>query len=145
MTSIERSININQPLEVVFKYASDYRTWGEWFEGVSDFIPTTESTKGNGTRYAYKAKMMGLEVKVETEIYNYIENKGWQGKSTTGMPHQTLWKFESIDKGTKFTYGLEYKVPLPLIGNLIDKYFLLPKWIRIIEKSLQNLDQKFKL
>lgn len=82
MTRIERSIIINKAIEIVFAYASNYKNWADWFEGVSDFHPTTQTTKGNGTRYAYKAKMMGLNVKVETEIYNYVENAGWDGKST---------------------------------------------------------------
>ena len=68
MTRIEKSIIINKPVEAVFKYASDWERWSDWFEGVSDFKPMTETTSGNGARYAYKAKMMGLNVKVETEI-----------------------------------------------------------------------------
>jgi hypothetical protein len=42
MTQIEKSILILTPLEKVFAYASDYQKWEEWFEGVSDFKPTTE-------------------------------------------------------------------------------------------------------
>ena len=130
--------------EDVFKYASDWSRWSEWFEGVYDFKPTTKIEKGNGARYVYDAKMMGFKVKVETEIYNYVENKGWNGKSVRGMPHQTEWYFESIGKGTKFTYVLEYKLPIPILGPLLDQWLMIPQWNKIIEKSLQNLKQKFK-
>ena len=71
MTRVEHSIVIKAPISQVFEYAADYRKWSEWFEGVSDFRPSTSISRGNGTRYAYKARMMGLSVGVETEVHNF--------------------------------------------------------------------------
>jgi len=144
MTRIEKSIIINKPVEAVFKYASDWDKWSDWFEGVSDFKPVTEISKGNGARYAYKAKMMGLNVNVETEIRNFVENEGWTGKSTKGVSSQTQWIFEKSEQGTRFTYVLEYKLPFPILSSLFDKYIMKPQWNRVIEKSLWNLNQKFQ-
>jgi uncharacterized membrane protein len=144
MTKIERSIIIEKPLEEVFQYASDWQKWPDWFEGVSDFKPTTESAKGNGTRYRYQVKMMGLKLNLETEIYDYETNRGWCGKSLKGMPHRTSWFFEAANRGTRFTYGLEYTLPIPLLGDVIDQYIMQPQWIKIIEKSLQNLNHKLQ-
>jgi coenzyme Q-binding protein COQ10 len=144
MTRIERSIIINKPVDEVFRYASDWEKWSDWFEGVSDFKPTTEIRKGNGARYAYKAKMMGLNVKVETEIQNFVINQGWTGKGTKGVPTQTQWIFEKLEHSTKFTYVLEYKLPVPVLSSLLDKYIMEPQWKKIIDRSLQNLNQKFR-
>jgi len=143
MTRLERSIIINKPVDEVFAYASDWEKWSDWFEGVSDFKPTTEIKKGNGARYAYKAKMMRLNINVETEIRDFVENQGWTGLGTKGIPTQTQWIFEKLEHSTKFTYVLEYKLPFPLLSSLFDKYIMKPQWNRIIEKSLQNLYQKF--
>lgn len=107
-------------------------------------MPTTETKKGNGARYAYKAKMMGLNVKVETEIQDFVINKGWTGKGTKGIPTQTQWIFEPYDSGTKFTYVLEYKLPIPLLSEVFDIFIMKPQWNKIIEKSLRNLNQKFQ-
>ena len=142
-TRIENSIIIKKNIDEVFSYASDWEKWSDWFEGVSDFKPMTETKKGNGAHYTYKAKMMGLNVQVDTEIHKFVTNKGWIGKSTKGIPFETQWVFETNDEGTKFTYVLEYKLPIPLLGPLFDKFILKPQWIKIIEKSLQNLNQKF--
>jgi uncharacterized membrane protein len=142
MTRIEKSIIIDKPVDEVFAYASDWEKWSDWFEGVSDFKPVTEITRGNGARYAYKAKMMGLNVKVETEIQNFGINKGWTGIGTKGVPTRTQWIFEKLETGTRFTYVLEYKLPFPLLSSLFDKYIMKPQWVKIIEKSLQNLNQK---
>lgn len=143
MTKIESSVKIPLPVKDVFPYVSDYKKWEEWFEGVSDFKPTTETNKGNGTRYAYKAKMMGLNVGVETEIFDFVENQGWKGKAIKGMPHTTYWIFESIEGGTKFTYALEYELEIPLVGNWLDKTFMEPQWNKIINNSLENLKNMF--
>ena len=144
MTRIEKSIIIKKPINEVFGYASDWEKWSDWFEGVSGFKPTTETKKGNGTRYAYKAKMMGLTVQVETEIHDFVANKGWTGKGTKGIPSQTQWIFDTDETGTKFTYVLEYKLPIPLLSSIFDRYIMKPQWNKIIEKSLQNLARKFQ-
>ena len=143
MTHIKCTVDIPAPIDQVFTYAADYRTWTEWFVGVSDFNPTTAISQGNGTRYAYKARLMGVSAHVETEVRDYVQNVGWTGVATRGMPHRTHWYFESIGDGTRFTYGLEYRVPVPLFGPLLDLLFLKPQWTGILQKSLENLRAHF--
>jgi coenzyme Q-binding protein COQ10 len=143
MTRIERSIIIEAPIKDVFSYAADWRKWSDWFEGVSNFKATTEVEQGNGARYAYKARMMGISAKVETEIHDFVRDKGWTGIATKGMPHRTYWIFESIGDKTKFTYALEYKLPLPFLGSLLDSLIMKPQWERIIGNSLKNLRGHF--
>jgi len=143
MTHIEHSIIIEAPVEQVFNYAADYRKWCEWFEGVSDFKPTTLITQGNGARYAYKARVMGIAAPVETEIHDFIHNRGWTGISTKGLAHRTHWTFEPIGNRTKFTYAMEYQLPVPLLGSLLDSLVARPQWRKILERSLNNLKQHF--
>jgi len=143
MTRIEHSVIIQAPVEQVFSYAADYQKWTEWFEGVSDFKATTPVTQGNGARYAYKARLMGVPASVETEIHDFVYNGGWTGVATKGMPHRTHWVFKPVGDGTKFTYALEYHLPVPLLGSLLDSLFMKPQWDRIIQKSLNNLRQHF--
>lgn len=143
MTRIIESTIIPAPIEEVFRYASDYKLWEKWYEGVSGFHPTTETTRGNGTRYAYKAKMMGLSLSVESEIHDFVENKGWIGKSTKGTPFKTFWKFESEKNGTKLTHALEYEFNIPLIGKWLDSKFMKPQSEKTIINSLENLKKHF--
>ena len=60
MRRIEASVEIQAPVADVFAFASDWQRWEDWWEGVSQFRPTTEVTRGNGTRYAYKAWIAGM-------------------------------------------------------------------------------------
>ncbi len=104
MARIEQSVIIEAALKNVFHYAADWQKWSDWFEGVSGFRSTTVIKQGNGARYAYKARIMGVSASVETEIHDFVENVGWKGIATKGMPHTTQWIFESVGNGTKFTY-----------------------------------------
>src|SRR3990172_1677643 len=136
MTEIKRSIKIEAPVSKVFEYASDYLNWPEFFEGVSNFKSITETTRGNGTQFTYIAKMLGIKVTVGTELHDFRENEGWIGKSFKGMEHKTQWIFEKSNGNTEFTYILSYKFPM---GRFLDKKFMQPTWIKVIENSLQKL------
>lgn len=139
MTGIRRSIKIKAPVDKVFKYASDYQKWPEFFEGLSDVKPITEITRGNGAKFIYKVKVLGMKVNVGTEFQQFKENEGWIGKSFKGIEHQTQWIFKKSNGNTEFTFIQNYKFPLYLGGKLIDKIFAQPEWNKIIEHSAQNL------
>jgi len=139
MTEIKRSIIIKAPVEKVFQYASDYQKWPEFYEGISNFNPITEITRGNGTKYVYKAKIFVMNPTVGTEITQFKENEGWIGKSFKGFGHKTQWVFKKSNGNTEFTHSLSYKVPWYMGGKFSDNKFLKPAWIKIVENSLQNL------
>ncbi|OGU84682.1 MAG: hypothetical protein A2W11_07670 [Ignavibacteria bacterium RBG_16_35_7] len=139
MTEISQNINIKAPLNKVFEYTSDYRNWSEFFEGVSNVKPITEIRRGNGAKFVYKVKVMGMSVTVGTELNEFKENEGWRGKSFKGMEHSTQWIFKKSNGDTEFTYILNYDFPWYFGGKLIDKLFARPEWIRIIENSLQKV------
>lgn len=144
MTRIEESVIINAPINKVFKYASNYKKWSEWFVGASSYTPTTDNEKGNGTRYEYKVKVLLFSAKVESEIHDFKENVGWKGSATKGIPHKTCWAFQSSNRLTKFTITVEAELNIPVVGTFIDKFILGPQWNRKIEKSLDNLASKFQ-
>jgi hypothetical protein len=88
--------------------------------------------------------MLGIKVGIETEIYDFVENRGWKGRGIKGVSSTTFWEFEPQDNGTKMTYALEYDMPIPLIGNWIDNTFMKPQWDNIIGKSLENLKHQME-
>jgi uncharacterized membrane protein len=139
MSRVERSIRINAPPDKVFQFAADYQNWEAFFEGVSDAKPTTEKTWGDGARFVYKATVMGIPTPVGTEIHSFVENEGWRGKSFKGLEHRTQWIFERVDAGTEFTFAVDYRMPVPILGAILDRLFVNREWESIVEKSLQNL------
>jgi len=143
MIRIEKSVEIPAPVEQVFSYAADYRKWPEWFEGVSDVENTTAVSQGDGARYAYNVRILAVTARVETEIHDFVQNRGWKGVSTKGVPHRTKWVFERTGAATRFTYVVEGHLPVPLLGSLCDSLFLGPQWDKIVQHSLDNVKQHF--
>jgi uncharacterized membrane protein len=139
MTEIKRSVKIAAPVNKVFACASNYRKWSDFFEGISNVKAITDATSGDGAKFIYKVRVLGMKVTVGTEFRQFRENEGWIGKSFKGIEHQTRWIFEKSNGGTEFTFIQNYKFPFYLGGKVVDKMFAQPEWIKIIEHSLQNL------
>jgi len=144
MTKVEASVEINKPVNDVFAYASDWRHWGEWREGIYNLKPTTDTDRGNGARYSYKAWVAGMKINLETEVHSFKKNVGWQGVVQKGLPHKMQWVFEGKPDKTKLTFILEYSPPWFLIGPLLDFFVLRRGWQRMLEKSLNNLKIYFE-
>ena len=144
MTRLSASVEVNAHLDDVWTFASDWRHWDDWWDSASGFRPTTELTRGNGTRYAYRAWVAGLTLNLEAEIHDFIEKVGWRAVGTKGLPHRTQWVFEKLNGRTRLTYILEYSLPIPVLGALLDRMLMRPGWQRRLEASLGNLKRRFE-
>ena len=139
MGEIKRSIKIDAPVDKVFKFASNYQKWPEFFVGVANVRAVTENTRGDGAKFIYRVKALGMKFTVGTEFKEFRENQGWTGKSFKGMEHQTQWIFKKANHSTEFTFIQRHRLPWYMGGKLVEKMFIQPEWIKIIENSLQNL------
>lgn len=139
MTKIERTINIEAPVEKVFDYVSNYQNWEAFYEGISDVTPITENTLSSGSKFIYKTKVIGMQFAVGTEFCDFVKNEGWTGKSFKGVPHRTQWVFKSAGGYTEFTHSVDYKLPLYYGGAIFDHLFMKSAWVKIIDSSLQQL------
>jgi hypothetical protein len=144
MTRLTSTVEVNAPLDDVWAFASDWRKWDSWWAGVSGFRPTTELTRGNGTRYAYRAWIAGLRLNLETEIHDFVEKAGWRGVVIKGPPHRTQWVFEDLGATARLTYTLEYTLPIPLLGPLLDAFLMRPGWQRRLDRSLLNAKRQLE-
>jgi hypothetical protein len=143
MARIQKSIVINAPLEEVFEFAADWKNAEKFYEGVSGLEPVTEKTRGDGARFACKARNPVIgDIAYEVEYSDLVENVGWTVRGVKGPKFVERWRFERLDErpdATRVIYDMSYKVPLPIVGRLIDLLASEPLWTRIAEKSLQNL------
>ena len=144
MPTLERSIIIEAPIHEVFKYAANWKTWPDWYDGFTDVSPITEVERGNGAIYAYKMWVLGLPFKAQTEVHNFVENKGWSGRRIRGVPHGTNYVFEDLTPHTRFTASVYYSLPIPILGPVLCSLLFNRAWRRILEKSLNNFKAHFQ-
>lgn len=144
MPTLERSIVIEAPIQEVFAYAADWKTWPDWYDGFTDVSVITEIEKGDGAIYAYKMWVFGVPFKAQTEIHDFVANKGWSGRRVRGVPHRTNYVFEDLSPHTRFTTSIYYSLPIPILGPVLCSLFLDRAWRRILERSLNNLKARFQ-
>ncbi len=78
------------------------------------------------------------------EIHDFVEKVGWRAVGTKGLPHRTQWVFVKLNGKTRLTYILEYSLPIPVLGVLLDRMLMRPGWQRRLEASLGNLKRRFE-
>ena len=141
MTRIEDNIEIKAPIEKVFGFAADWQNKNKlkWYPGIHDWKPTTEKTRGDGARFGFIIKALGRENEVEMETSNFVENEGFTYTSIRGMESKHQMAFTPSADGTKVTDITEYKVPIAVIGGVLDVLLFKRQMKTNSEQALQNL------
>jgi len=144
MEKVDRTTIIEAPVQEVFSYAANWQFWTDWFDGFTDCSPITRVERGNGAIYEYKMWIFGIPFRCQSEIHNFVENRGWSAHRVKGVPHKTTWIFEDLGPQTKLTYIVEYSLPIPILGSILCILFTNPAWRRILKKSLDNFAAHFQ-
>ena len=139
MGKVGGSVEIKVPVESVIDFLEDWHNAEKWYEGIHDWKPTTENTTGNGARFSYKVKDLGIETRYETEMYDHAKNKEFRLESIEGPNVDEHYQFYPIKDGTRVTYTMDYDVPLPIVGSFLDVLYFRSLWEKRVQKSLQNL------
>jgi uncharacterized membrane protein len=139
MSKVGSNVEIHVPVEKIIAFLEDWHNTEKWYEGIYDWKPTTENTTGNGARFSYKVKDLGLEIRYETEIYDHIKDQSFKLRSVEGPKVDEHYLFKPIEGGTRVTYSMDYEVPVPIIGGLLDALVIKSIWAKRVHRSLQNL------
>lgn len=143
MGQIQKSITLKVPVNYAFGFVSDLDNLLKFIVGVNEIDAPAQINMGDGSRVTYTIERpIGGEFDCEMELEDYVYNIGWTSNSVSG-PHITEnWYFKSINNkanNSQATYSLDYDVPVPIIGYLIDILFLKKYWSMCVDKSLNNL------
>jgi len=111
MARIEESIEIKRPVDKVFAYTTDAKSWPKWQSFILEAEQTSQGQIGIGTTFKGTNRMMGLRVEWAAKVMEYEPNRRW-GKNIT------FWStiieehliFDHIEGGTKFTLVYDMKV-----------------------------------
>jgi uncharacterized membrane protein len=119
MATLKASITINAPVDKVFAYLSDPnnlpKVWPSLVE-VKDVRPAP----AGGYNFSWVYKMAGMRFDGASETVEQIPNQRTVTRSTKGIETHFVWTYEPENGGTKLTVEIEYKVPVPLLGNLAE-------------------------
>jgi uncharacterized protein YndB with AHSA1/START domain len=109
MTSVERTVTVDQPIEKVWAYLSDFRSTEEWDPPTVSTV-RTGGDGGLGTTYHNVSKFLGSETEVDYVVTEYDEHRRLQLKGDAGSVQllDTI-TFEATATGTAVTYHAEFE------------------------------------
>lgn len=108
MPSVERTVTVDQPIEKVWSYLSDFRSTEEWDP------PTVSTTRtsgdgGVGTAYHNVSKFLGSETEVEYIVTEHVAQQRFQLRGDAGsLDLLDTITFEETPTGTSVTYHAEF-------------------------------------
>jgi len=114
---IERTIDINAPIDLVYNQVADLNNYHEWNPWAKQDSKAIHSVEGSGIGQVYKWKGDTIGEGSLTNV-KYIENKQidqdlvfispWESKAYNGV------KFEPIPNGTKVIWIMEGDLDYPI-------------------------------
>jgi ribosome-associated toxin RatA of RatAB toxin-antitoxin module len=132
-------IVIDEDLNKVYSIASDIDKQHEFIPGYkpSKIIGRTEE---GALIVERTAEIDGKEMKWQSSA-EFIENKAINFKQLEGKLKgmDIIWEFESVDEGTKITIEHDFKLNIPVIGWLAERYIAKPKIDKITRGVLEGL------
>lgn len=107
MITVEKSVQINKPVEDVFAYATNIENLTKWQEEVES-IEVEGDPNAVGGKYTEVRKFLGREMKTTLEITAYESNAKWAAKALDGpVPYEVLASYAPADGGTKITMHID--------------------------------------
>ena len=137
MARIEGSVEIKRPVDKVFAYTTDAKSWPQWQSTIPEAEQTSQGSVRVGTTFKGTIRMLGLSMKWTAIATEYEPHRKF-GKNITSGPitneqHNT---YDPIGGGTKFTIVYELKV-----GGLMALFspILVSSMHKALKKALGNL------
>ena len=137
MAKIEESIEIKRPVDEVFAYTTDAKSWPKWQSMLPEAEQTSPGEVGVGTTFKGVVRLMGLRMKWTATATEYEPDKCW-GKTITsgGVVNKERMICEPLEGRTKFTIMYDMNV-----GGFIKLFstMIVCSMRRETKKSLGNL------
>jgi uncharacterized membrane protein len=136
MARIHKSIEIHAPIKNVFDYIDDPAKDPEWMTSMIEVKDITGT--GIGKRFKWTYKMGGMKFNGESTFKEEIPEKKITVESRGGVESTWSFNFESHQDATVLDLDIDYKIPVPVLGNFAER-LLQKRNEREAEMSLLNI------
>lgn len=135
------------PLKKGFDYATDFRTWPDWYVGMAEILDPEDVTwiePGDEVRFAYKLLGRRLEGRAILDEMREAELVRFHTE-VPGLPVVYFeYRYREVgDQAFVLTAMMETEEPTSFFGKAIDRMVLPVALERDLRHSLENLDTIF--
>lgn len=141
MARFHKSIEIKAPVSKVYSFIEDPNNGPEVMTNLIEVKDVKGS--GVGSHYKWTWNMAGLKFKGENTYIEDVPNKRIVINSKGGIESTWTYNFESRGDVTILDLDIDYKIPVPVLGKLAEK-FLLKRNEREGDTNLMNLKDKLE-
>jgi uncharacterized membrane protein len=137
MARIEESVEITCPVDKVFAYTTDAKSWPKWQSIILEAEQTSQGPWSVGTTFKGTTRLMGLSMKWTAKATEYEPNKKWTKNINSGsITINEHVNYEPIEGRIKFTIVYDMKV-----GGLFRLFspMVVSSMRKETKKSLSNL------
>ena len=105
MATIKASVIVNRPVDEVFAYVTDVKTWPRWESGLLQAEQISEGPINVGTTFRGTNQALGQRMEWTSEVTDYTPSKSWGQKIVSkGWSTEESLTFELFQgKATKFS------------------------------------------
>lgn len=121
MAHIQRSITIEAPVHEVYEYWSNPGNWPEVWPSMVEVTDVVMSPNGLGSTHRFVYKMAGIRLEGQG-VVECIPDQRIISKSSGGIESSFVWTFEPEGDVTKMTMNVDYTVPVPVIGKMLEAF-----------------------
>jgi uncharacterized membrane protein len=138
MTTLEKSVLINGPLEKIEAIALDAARLPDWYVGIQETHPDGKYPEPGGTIDAvYRAA--GINFKMKMTSVELQRGQGQTIKMDGMITGSNRWRYGPEGSGTRVTATFDYEMPGGGVGQMLNKLVVEKMNAENLEKSLQNL------
>ena len=111
MAKIEESVEIKRPVDKVFAYTTEAKSWPKWQSIIMEAEQTSQGPMCVGATFKGTSRMMGLSMKWTAKVTEYEPNRKWAKNITCGsMIIEEHVTYDPIEGRIKFTIVYDMKV-----------------------------------
>ena len=136
MTTINKSILINKPLDKVFNYICDPKNMLEWHPNITKIHNV--AGKGEDYRWGWNYKMMGVPFTGNGRILSKIDNIELRIENTGDIKSSWIFSFTPQAGGTRLNFDIDYTIPTQVLDR-VGEFLALKRNDRMTEMALANI------
>jgi uncharacterized protein YndB with AHSA1/START domain len=122
MAIIEESVIIKCPVEKVFAYTTEAKSWPKWHGAMPEAEQTSQGQVGVGTTFRGENRAMGQMQEWTGKVTEYEPHKRWSKViDSGGVIIDNKLIFDPTEEGTRFTevYDMKVRGFLKLLSPMI--------------------------
>jgi uncharacterized membrane protein len=120
--SIDKSILIDAPVDRVFAYYADPENLPEVWPSLLEVKDVQRPDGGHATTFAWVYKMAGMRFSGTSVVTAHEENRRIVTENKGGIESTMETTFEDQDGKTLLRQRVHYRVPIPLLGRVAERF-----------------------